>query len=175
MLPSLSEIMTKPPPIDVFPFRHANQLSEDGKIIYKGQLIHRTFRLDVEATDRLTVEIVRRTESPEQALHLFGTNCRIKIRRGISARGVVWISLWHEPIEIEFEGVKPGARFTMWNALGETVGGPTNDAWGNFGVIIEEKVPQREWTLRFCQSPNRIPPDFNALVLLVTRTGESGP
>lgn len=165
----------KPPPIDVFPFRHAYQISEDGRIIYRGQVIHRAFKLAVEPGDRLILKVLRRSSGPEQALQLYGHNCRIKIRRGVSPHGVIWLSLWQEPVEIEFVDVEPEARFSMWNTLGETVGGPTEDSWGNFGAIIEEKTPQREWVLRCCQSPGRTPPDFDALVLRVTRTANPAP
>lgn len=162
--------MNKPPPVDVLPFSHAYELAEDGRIIYKGQVVQRAFKLDVAEADCLTVEVVRRTAFPEQVMHLFSEHCRIKVRRGISSHGLLWLSQWQEPIEIEFVDVKPGARFVMWNAVARAIGEPTNDTWGNFGVIIEENVPQREWTLRCCQSAIDTPPDFRALVLHVTRT-----
>lgn len=163
----------KPPPIDVLPFSHAYELAEDGKIIYKGQVVQRAFKLDVVEADCLTVEVVRRTAFPEQVMHLFSEHCRIRIRRSISSHGLLWFSQWKDPIEIEFVDVKPGARFVMWNAVARAIGQPTNDSWGNFGAIIEEKQADREWILRCCQSALESPPDFTALVLHVTKTTKS--
>lgn len=167
--------MLKPPPVDVLPFSHAYEIAEDGRIIYKGQVIQRAFKLDVEENERLTVEVMRRTAFPEQVMHLYSEHCRIKIRRRVSSHGLLWFSQWQDAIDIEFVDVKPGARFVMWNAVARAIGEPTNDSWGNFGAIIEEKVPQREWILRCCQSALDTPPDFDALVLQVTRTTDSAP
>lgn len=154
-------------PIDVLPFNEAFHRSKAGPISYKGNIVHMAFRIQIEAQTRLWIDILKRRSPPEQALHLVADGCEIVIRQKASCKGLIWVSEWLEPIEISFLNVKEGARFMMWNATSSEIGLSTND-WGNYGLVIEQASPGREWILRCSQGMMPQLPDFDALVLRVT-------
>lgn len=153
-------------PQDVLPLRAAFKLSRGGPIIYGGKLVFMAYRILVSADTRLTITIMQKRQPPEQVLHLYSDGCKIQVGTGSAQKGEIWISEWNKPIEISFLNVSNGARFMMGNATSHQIGASTND-WGNYGMLVDEIEPDRQWVLKCSQGMMPNLPDFEALVLHV--------
>ena len=148
-------------------FRDQFNLSNGGPFEFDGFLVHRAFKIAVTEPRRLRLSVLKASHGPQQALHLYASNCRMRIGRDERHSGLLWIAdCLDKIVEIELTAINPPGTFGMWNATSDRIGGSTNDSWGNYGVIIQA-IGANSWLLNFSQSMLPDPPNFEALVIKV--------